>query len=554
MLSFKKTLLNLTIAPSKIESAPSLSITEALWQAIRAKSVKRFDHAKAYSDFVVFCCDVGRLDVVFYFMRYVDAANPLLGQFVTELPNIKRIYDFTNDRRLQIWQPLSMYELSEEKLLSLKQLLLTMVSDEKREDTFFANMVISFYLMLLLESSTIVFDRNQVIDLIVFFKNAQKTEQLRRNTCYLQLFDYVLAHDIQGFFRLPKQNFNHLTYLQHAIVDTPYLELSLRDTLFEIFKNNIKKNNDLSRYPKKLKFAVCISGSYRNHQHCLESVKENLIDPLAADVYIHTWDQMSYWTGYGGAPSVWRTFGSDAQKVLPEKYHRDLERLTPLIPKANKILRTPLTRPINAELFERIFKPQKMIVESEKRFTDSLIHPEGFSRHRGTLNQIKMFWGIKQAFDLALANGKYDIIIRVRPDVKVTEKITPEFFKGVENNVFYSRIWPTTGIADIMFYGTDSVIYAFTRLVDQMIELQELSPYQEYPNYDCHALLAAWVYESNFQLNNKYIPGFIDVNPKIPLAGLREAIAADIQNLTDEQRTELMPILDYIQKNYGEPV
>lgn len=554
MLPFKKILLNLTIASSKTESYPSLSITEALWREIRSKSVKRFDNAKAYSDFLVFCCDVGRLDVVFYFMRYVDATNPLLGQFVIETPNIKRIYDFTNDHRLEIWQLLSMYELSEEKLASLKQTLLMMISNEKKEDTFFINMIMSFYLTLLLESSKIVLDRNQVIDLIVFFKNAKKTEQLRRNTCYLQLFDYVLEHDIQGFFRLPKQNFNHLTYLQHAIVDTPYLDKPLRDIWFEIFKNKVKQNNNLSRYPRKLKFAICISGSYRNHQHCLESVKENLIDPLEADVYIHTWDQMSYWTGYGGAPSVWRTFGSDAQKVLPEKYHIDLERLTPFIPKANGILRTPLTQPLDPALFETIFKPKELIVESEKAFTDSLINPEGFSRHRGTLNQIKMFWGIKRAFDLALANGKYDIIIRVRPDVKITEKIMPEFFEGVENNVFYSRVWPTTGIADIMFYATDSVIYAFTRLVDQMMELQELSPYQEYPNYDCHALLAAWVYESNFQLNNKYIPGFIDVNPKIPLSGLREALEADIQNLTDEQKAELMPILDYIKNSYCDPI
>ncbi|WP_026879690.1 hypothetical protein WMO13_02195 [Ignatzschineria larvae DSM 13226] len=550
MQPFKKILLSFTSNPLEAHYEP-ISISAALYNYIKQMSEKRFENAKAYNDFLVFCCDIGRLDIVFYFTRYVDHMSPLFQEYMIETPNIKRIYNFTDDEHLGELQTLSLHDLTDGIICRLKQTLLDLIGDQK-EDSFYGNMIVSFYIALLLESSKMIFDRNQVIDIIAYFKNSHKTEQIRRNTCYLLLFDYVLKFNFYGFFRLPDCNFNHLTYLQHAIVDTPYIGGELRDILFEIFKNRIKQYNTLSRYSKKLKFAICISGSYRNHQDCLESIKENLIDPLDADVYIHTWDQMSYWTGYGGAPSVWRTFGRDAQQVLPEKYQINLERLTPFLPQVNTILRAPLTKSFDSALFEAIFRPKKMIVESEKAFTDSLINPDGFSRHRGTLNQIKMFWGIKQSFDLALANGKYDVVIRIRPDIKMVERITPDFFAGIKNNVFYSRVWPTTGIADAIFYGTDSVMYAFSRLVDEMMEFQELSPYKDYPKYDCHALLAAWVYESNFQLNNQYIPGFIEVNPKIPLPGLREAIESDIENLTDEQREELMPIIEYIKNNYCE--
>ncbi len=552
MRPFKKMLLSLTSIPMEMQYEP-LCISIALYEYIKQKSEKRFENAGAYHDFLVFCCDTGRLDVVFYFTRYIDHMNPLFQQYMIEKPNIKRIYKFADDEHLGELQALSMHDLTDDIVCRLKQTLLDLIGDQKK-DTFYNNMIVSFYVVLLLESSKMIFDRNQVIDIIAYFKNASKTEQIRRNTCYLLLFNYVLKFNFRGFFKLPNCNFNHLTYLQHAIVGTSYLSKELRDTLFEIFKNRIKQYNTLSRYPKKIKFAVCISGSYRNHQDCLESIKENLIDPLEADVYIHTWDQMSYWAGYGGAPSVWRTFGRDAQQVLPQKYQINLERLTPMLPQANAILRKPLMKSTDPALFETIFKPKKLIVENEKAFVDSLINPEGFSRHRGTLNQIKMFWGIKQAFELALAGGKYDVIIRIRPDVKIEDRITPEFFEHIENNVFYSRIWPTTGIADTIFYGTDSVMYAFNRLVDQMMVFQELSPYKDYPKYDCHALLAAWVYESNFQLNNQYIPGNIEVNPKIPLPGLREAIESDMKNLTDEQREELMPIIEYIQSNYCAPL
>ena len=528
-----------------------LSIKLGIDKAIKAVFDQRLKSANHYNNFLVFCCDVGRLDVVYYVLHFVDHENELLKAYIVERPNIQRIIDFSEVSDIARLQQLSMHEISQNDATLLKEHFLICMREmrESQEPLFLDNMVLSFSLLLLLRSGYLLLDCSECIEIINYFKNVDKTEQIRRNVCYLSILDYVLKHNLTGFFTLPKQHFNHLTYVQYAITSTAFLDKSLKENLFSIFKNKIKAENSL-KISRKLKVAICISGLYRNHPESLESIKEKLIDPLEADVFIHTWSEMSYWTGYGGSPSCWRTLGHEAQATLPKAYHQDLMTLKPLLPQTTNILKTPLMRENNIDLFQRILNPKEIIVENEADFIASLTNPEGFTKLRGTHNQIKMFWGIKQSFDLALKADKYDVIIRIRPDMTVVNQIEPSFFDGIENNVFYSRVWPTTGITDSLFYSTDSVAYTFSRFVDQMMEKQELSPFDNYPRYDSHALFASWVYANNYGLEPKYIAGIIQVNPITKLDGLSEALDQDFHALTADKKLALKDFVEHLRVVY----
>ena len=63
----------------------------------------------------------------------------------------------------------------------------------------------------------------------------------------------------------------------------------------------------------RFKVAICISGIYRNHINGIRKIKNNLIDPLGADVFIHTWDEKAIWLGNGGSPALSRLFDSKAR-------------------------------------------------------------------------------------------------------------------------------------------------------------------------------------------------------------------------------------------------
>lgn len=83
-----------------------------------------------------------------------------------------------------------------------------------------------------------------------------------------------------------------------------------------------------------------------------------------------------------------------------------------------------------------------------------------------------------------------------------------------------------------------------------MMDKQALSPFDKYPEYDAHALLAAWVFDNNLQLDPKYIPTVIQVNPTTKLEGLSDALDQDYAALDDDKKEALVGFIDYLRDTY----
>lgn len=529
-----------------------LDICSEIDLEVKKRIGERFKNATSYNSFLIFCCDIGRLDIVYYLLNYIDIESPLLSSFILEKPNIKRIKDFSKYPSISKLQKESIHEFNCENGVSLKAFFFKKLNEYKlrKEVSYIDNMYLSFIVNLLFSIKEVKFSEEECVEIIYYFKKAIKCENIRKQVITLLVFDYAIRHRLDSFFTPPARNFNYLTDIQSAITNTALLSEEFRSSYFTLFSNRVKYDNSLS-VKKDMKVAVCVSGMYRNHERALISIKENLIDPLEADVFIHTWDNMAYWPGYGGSPSCGRTLGSEAEKLLPRKYTHNLLHLQKYLPLSTEILKKPLLQKNNIEVLNRYLNPLEMIIENEKKFEESLANPEGFKKARGSLNQIKMFWGIKQSFDLALKKGGYDVIIRIRPDVVVLEPYNKDFFSNVDSSTLYSRVTARYGIRDLVFHSDDIVAYSLSKFVSQMIDRQEVSPFEKFPLSDSHALLALWVFSNKLTLNSKRIRTSLEANPIVKLKGLAEAMELDFSSLKDSEKMELQEFCDYVDKTYG---
>lgn len=156
-----------------------------------------------------------------------------------------------------------------------------------------------------------------------------------------------------------------------------------------------------------MKSALCLSGHLRTFEATFPSFKENVIDPMNCDVFIHTWNSL-------GAPT--------------KKNMGDIQFENKNI---SSILNT----------VHQLYQPKKIIVEEENNFqsfkdqTNHIIVPDAeksfIMQHLGL--HVAMFYSIFKANQLkseyeAEHNFKYDRVIRCRPDLRFNSKLEPHMF------------------------------------------------------------------------------------------------------------------------------
>lgn len=161
-----------------------------------------------------------------------------------------------------------------------------------------------------------------------------------------------------------------------------------------------------------MKTAICFSGHLRTFFEVFHSVKDNIIDPLNADVFIHTWEVIGSPTNKTQADNDLRSTLCDQQKVI------DLAQPKKIAFESDKIL------------------------ESFIKDSDDIILPEEQRKfvmtHIGY--HVSMFYGIYQSNQLKCKyeienNFKYDRVIRIRPDLFWETKLVHSMFPN--NDILY---------------------------------------------------------------------------------------------------------------------
>lgn len=394
-------------------------------------------------------------------------------------------------------------------------------------------------------------DAHQALNLTNYFIKAKHCNKYRKEFCMISIVEYCQYHQYKDFFKLKNKFYNHLQRVYHCVYESVLLNKHQQKILIRQISQSIKLNNDIQREITKPKVAVCISGLYRGHKQALESIYENLVVPYDADVFVHSWDQESTWLGFGGSPFFSRVFGINNMAFAPNEIH-DLFKLQDYLPNTFKILKEPIYQNFTGKIFKEIFSPKKIIIENQKEFERKIVKDSNYTMLRGSLNQVKMFHGIKASLDLALAYNDYDYIVRIRPDVLITQRVS---FEHLENNTIYAN-FGQAGLHDAEFIASSSVMFSLSQLISQMFCVKKISPYHAFPLYDSHNLLLLWMIENDYVfsqgLTGKHILTASDVKTQIPQ--LKQSLMIDFEKMTLEHQQKFLPFVQFLEQNYVDTV
>lgn len=527
-------------------------IDEVLTKKIKSLEKKRFNSADDYHCFLKFACDVGRLEVPYLFGYYIDSDIDVVEEFKSQNVKIKRIFDFSLQKDILKYQATN--DISNPEISSLNFLkesfwayfrkLVPEVATSKE------NMLLSYLFYFYIKNSDKnSFTDDDCIEVFKYFNVAKNCNSLRRNICCLLIIEYCIANDFSNFFRLPIKFYNHVTTIFSKLIYSGVFNEEEQELFMSLFLNKIRKNNSF-HISHECKIAVCVSGQFRNHSESLKSIRENLIDPLNADVFVHSWEEGSVWSGFGGSPHRGRVFGKESFKHIPEELHK-LSRLDKYFPISYKLLTTPIVKSIDFESDFKLLTVKDYELESEENFIKTLGATSGYTKLRGSLNQIKMFYGIKKSFDLALDSGKYDFIIRCRPDLFISEKITKDQINNLKNNTIYTKTYSNVALTDIFFTMNASMAYNFSRFVELIMEKQALSPFDSFPEYDSHNLLTAWMISNNYFYDREIASTYVLPNQIVSIKGLKAALKKDYSNLIEADKLKMESTVKYLIKRNG---
>lgn len=216
-----------------------------------------------------------------------------------------------------------------------------------------------------------------------------------------------------------------------------------------------------------MRVALCISGQMRGYLKAYPSVKKNIIDVFNPDIFIHTWDDL------GRSNNLHRrALPHPMIHYLPRKAVDQQFYFSSLFPNFMDELYSKSI--INKDELCKIYQPKSCIVEKSpisEEYDDFF----GFKPPVQILEkQPKVVWSrnlfykihkcneLKKDFEQQ-HNFKYDLVIRLRPDLSIGEVISPK----INRDTIYYRYRNI----DISYQMGDQYFYADSETMDKVCDI-----------------------------------------------------------------------------------
>lgn len=211
-----------------------------------------------------------------------------------------------------------------------------------------------------------------------------------------------------------------------------------------------------------MRVAVCLSGQMRSFRECYPGIYSHIIEPNKADVFIHTW------------------YDEDQLELIAY----DTRRTNTTFKKGDDKELIALYKPVAYHIEKPIsFKnPSIQLPESYISRTKGSIHKEC------SLQEVKdhaihstysMFYSIYKCNEIkekyAYANNlKYDVVIRLRYDLCVTEHLVCEKYPTMECIYYADLKQPDQLISDWINMGSTSIMNIYASI---FLHIEYLSVY-----------------------------------------------------------------------------
>lgn len=191
-----------------------------------------------------------------------------------------------------------------------------------------------------------------------------------------------------------------------------------------------------------MQVAVCISGHLRSFELTWKSLQKFIISPLKADVFIHTWNMV------GHSPHI------DAETIYL---------------KTNSVLNKIMS----------YYNPKQIIIEPLNK-----VQGEEFRQYlideRNPVGVTNMFYKIYKADQLRQNyHSKYDLVIRVRPDLMFNSPINMQHVTEAikENCLFLPSFGHFTGFNDQFAFGSSEAMSFYSNCYNELSKLAPKTPF-----------------------------------------------------------------------------
>ncbi|MDW4561962.1 MULTISPECIES: acyltransferase [Aeromonas] len=395
------------------------------------------------------------------------------------------------------------------------------------------NLVISSAINMLINEKAL--SEKAAITITNHVYHARNINKIRKRYILQRLVENFTFEENTNFFNLPKARTNHLYKLLASIQSYANNEVGAQ-ALSSLLTEKIRTNNNLSiASKKKRRVAICVSGMMKIDDAAIKSLFEKMATPLEADVFIHTWDKIQLWSGDARKSGFWSRQFKLPLHTIPEEF-KDMDTCKDFLPNTCEILLSTITDDTLKHLCSGYHKKAaSFLVENEEEALAPWKSNSNFMS-RGHMNQFKMYYGINKCFELMKKyeeknNFKYDIVIRTRPDLFITEEMDRSRLDSLQEGsiaVNVASVGPNDGFFYALRQDYEKVVSIWSKILDS----EHLSPFYEFPEYDSHVLLLAWLIHKNLDVRGigKINYDLAKSSSLAQIPGLSAALEKDLSN------------------------
>ncbi|MGN1394467.1 MAG: hypothetical protein ACI4V7_10665 [Succinivibrionaceae bacterium] len=302
-----------------------------------------------------------------------------------------------------------------------------------------------------------------------------------------------------------------------------------------------------------MRCAVCISGAFRgNYKLALDSIYANLVNPLNADVFIETWDNYYEWPGACCSNFVERLFGNDIFKITPKCLSTE-NLFKKNLPNTYKRLINPITQKLNISDITSCYDVVQISINSEDVFSKNILNDMDITG-KFLPNQYRMFYLMYKVNELMhsyekASNIKYDVVIRIRPDVVFEKPPIITGYSDIKDNEVLMK-WIYWGLDDVFLVSKPSTMDKLLSLWLNVLKIKKLSPFKNH-KYRSHPLLTAWTSFKNIGIVSYNYSLTINKVLEDYLPNINKEINEDLQLLKQSNHPEFVLIkiwIDEIEK------
>jgi hypothetical protein len=344
--------------------------------------------------------------------------------------------------------------------------------------------------------------------------------------------------------------------LDHALeYQAPLRQVPLED-LYAGATPGILKAIPSSISKGKPRIAICLAGQTRGTSTCLQSLRDNIINPLQADVFLSTWNKVAEWPGvFKSGKFIRRTFGAEAESCFPFPELDHAAKFQATFPNLFSTFSESITKDLDIDFYEENFNLTAYKIEGENDFLQSIPFDIKNLEYRGKHNQAKMFYKNWSVMQLLLEyekqhDIKYDIIIRMRPDLRYSTVVQRESLDAIEEDTVYLN-YDYTGFGpdDNMWVARREAMLKMCAIWPAMLDVENIFIFKN-QKHAAHFLTAMWIGKQGLtskvrtMIDPKGFFFFKDMQQKF--SDMEEALEKDLSGLAAEWQSKRQDLMKFV--------